>query len=253
MSKIIIFDIDGVIRDVSNSYRRAIADTVEKFTDGQYRPTLGDIDLLKTEGIWNNDWLASQELVLRYWRSHSIEKEINYQELVDFFQSRYRGQGEQPDQWDGYITQEPLLLSKAYLENLTQNQHYWGFFSGATRGSAQYVLQRRLQLESPILVAMEDAPGKPDPQGLIATVTAVEDKYNCPPNTPVIYVGDTVADMYTVKNAQVNHPDRVWIGVGIVPPHLHQHSTTHREKMEEAGASLVLNNVEELNPSSFDL
>ena len=30
---IIVFDIDGVIRDVSGSYRRALADTVEYFTN----------------------------------------------------------------------------------------------------------------------------------------------------------------------------------------------------------------------------
>lgn len=31
LTAIIIFDIDGVIRDVGNSYRKAIADTVEDF------------------------------------------------------------------------------------------------------------------------------------------------------------------------------------------------------------------------------
>ncbi len=58
---IAVFDIDGVVRDVSGSYRRAIADTVEHFTAEAYRPTQADIDLLKSEGIWNNDWEASQE------------------------------------------------------------------------------------------------------------------------------------------------------------------------------------------------
>jgi HAD superfamily phosphatase len=49
---IIVFDIDGVIRDVSGSYRRALADTVEHFTNNAYRPTPADIDKLKSEGIW---------------------------------------------------------------------------------------------------------------------------------------------------------------------------------------------------------
>jgi len=53
---LVVFDIDGVLRDVGQSYRRAIADTVEKFTDNQSRPTLADMDELKNEGIWNNDW-----------------------------------------------------------------------------------------------------------------------------------------------------------------------------------------------------
>ena len=45
---IVVFDIDGVIRDVGGSYRRAIADTVEHFTGGASRPTLTDIDALKS-------------------------------------------------------------------------------------------------------------------------------------------------------------------------------------------------------------
>ena len=88
---LVIFDIDGVIRDVGNSYRKALADTVEHFTSGGYRPTLTDIDELKSEGIWNNDWEASQELVHRYFvtqgKSYKAVK-INYKTIVDFFQRR---------------------------------------------------------------------------------------------------------------------------------------------------------------------
>jgi HAD superfamily phosphatase len=35
-TSIFVFDIDGVIRDVSGSYRRALADTVEYFTNADY-------------------------------------------------------------------------------------------------------------------------------------------------------------------------------------------------------------------------
>ncbi|WP_390883097.1 HAD family hydrolase [Kovacikia minuta] len=65
-SAIVVFDIDGVVRDVGGSYRRALADTVEHFTNGAYRPAQVEIDQLKSEGIWNNDWEASQELIYRY-------------------------------------------------------------------------------------------------------------------------------------------------------------------------------------------
>ena len=40
LNAIVVFDIDGVVRDVGGSYRRAICDTVEKFTEGLYRPTM---------------------------------------------------------------------------------------------------------------------------------------------------------------------------------------------------------------------
>nr|MBA3924696.1 TIGR01548 family HAD-type hydrolase [Nostocaceae cyanobacterium] len=156
LKAIVIFDIDGVIRDVGGSYRLALADTVEHFTHGAYRPTSVEIDELKAEGIWNNDWEASRELISR----HYGQPASDYEAIVAFFQSRYRGTDEQ--NWTGYICHEPLLLPKSYFEQLTTAGIPWGFFSGATRASANYVLEKRLGLNSPILVAMEDAPGKPD-------------------------------------------------------------------------------------------
>lgn len=247
-SAIIVFDIDGVVRDVSGSYRRAILDTVEKFTNGSYRPTMEDIDELKTEGIWNNDWQASQELVYRYYESQGKAREtvsISYEAIVDFFQKRYRG--ENPHNFDGYITSEPLLMSAQYLKHLSQNNIGWGFFSGATKGSAQYILQKRLGLQQPVLVAMEDAPGKPNPTGLFDVVKQITKQ---PGSTiPVLYVGDTVADMQTVIAAKKERVNTKWIGVGVLPPHVQTDlkRQKYREKLKEAGAAIVLKNVEELN------
>jgi HAD superfamily phosphatase len=251
---IVVFDIDGVIRDVGGSYRRALADTVEQFTGGRYRPTQVEIDALKAEGIWNNDWEASQELVYRYFEGQGQGRSqiaLNYQTLVQFFQSRYRGADPQdPERWTGYITQEPLLLQASYLEGLTQADIAWGFFSGATRGSATYVLERRLGLQAPVLVAMEDAPGKPDPTGLLLTVQQLgaEEK------TPVFYAGDTVADLQTVQQAAEVQPDRPWIGVGILPPHAQvtsDYAAAYRQRLEAAGAAIVLNTVEQLTPKQI--
>jgi HAD superfamily phosphatase len=248
---IVVFDIDGVVRDVSGSYRRAIADTVEKFTKAAYRPTPLDIDQLKSEGIWNNDWEASQELIYRYFESQGQPREqlqLHYSDIVSFFQGRYRGKD--PHNFTGYICDEPLLLSLAYLQQLTQAGIAWGFFSGATRGSANYILVKRLGLQSPVLIAMEDAPGKPDPTGLFATVDQLEPEQKT--STAVIYVGDTVADMYTVMKARELQPHRPWIGVGVLPPHVQEtsaRSQAYGETLQKAGAAVVLSNVEQLNPA----
>lgn len=249
---IVVFDIDGVVRDVGGSYRRALADTVEQFTNLAFRPSQTDIDALKTEGLWNNDWEASREMIYRYFESQGqarTELSLNYEAVVDFFQRRYRGEDlEHPENWTGYICQEPLLLQAAYLEQLTAANIAWGFFSGATRGSASFVLQRRLGLRSPVLVAMEDAPGKPDPSGLFQAIQQLEPDRSL----PVLYVGDTVADMQTVEKARSIQPDRLWVGVGILPPHAQQ-APDYRDKysaqLQEAGASAVLANVEQLTPA----
>lgn len=275
----IVFDIDGVVRDVSGSYRRAIADTVEHFTLGAYRPTSVDIDQLKSEGIWNNDWEASQELIYRYKENQTPREQLqlDYNTIVAFFQSRYRGPD--PQNWTGYICNEPLLLQPSYLEELTLAGIAWGFFSGATRASATYVLEKRLGLKSPVLIAMEDAPSKPDPTGLFATVRLLEspnttrptrsqvppgNAYTAAPpletesidkSSTVVYIGDTVADMYTVEKARLLEPKRNWIGVGVLPPHVQETAArrdAYAETLRQAGASTVLNNVEELTPAKIE-
>ncbi len=260
MKAIIIFDIDGVVRDVSGSYRRAIADSVEYFTVGAYRPTQLDIDQLKSEGIWNNDWEASQEFIYRYFETQGQSREqlqLDYNTIVAFFQSRYRGPD--PDNWTGYICNEPLLLQPNYLEQLTLAGISWGFFSGATRASATYVLEKRLGLKSPVLVAMEDAPSKPDPTGLLATVRlldspsttggALEQDKSVDKSTIIVYAGDTVADMYTVEKARLAQPHRTWIGVGVLPPHVLETPArrhAYAQTLLAAGASIVISNIEEL-------
>jgi HAD superfamily phosphatase len=264
---ILIFDIDGVIRDVGGSYRRALADTVEYFTNGAYRPSPIDIDQLKTEGLWNNDWEASQELIYRHYESNlssialldtpaAIWHEatargqvcIDYDALVAFFQSRYRGPD--PQSWTGYICEEPVLAERTYFEGLSAADIKWGFFSGATRASALYILQKRLGLSNPVLVAMEDAPGKPDPSGLLQTIALL----NGAADEPVIYVGDTVADMYTVQRAKALQPDRQWIAIGVLPPHVQatdEQSLQYTLTLEQAGAAAVFWNVQELTPSAI--
>ena len=248
MKAIVIFDIDGVIRDVGNSYRKAIGDTVEHFTDGAWRPTMEDLDNLKSEGIWNNDWLASQELVYRYFEAQDktrAEIKLDYDRIVEFFQERYRGK--HPELFDGYIANEPLLVSPAYFNQLNSNQIAYGFFSGATRGSAEFTLENRLKLENPVLVAMEDAPSKPDPTGMFATISQLKAVDS---SIPAFYLGDTVADMHTVVKAREQQPTRNWIGVGILPPHV-QISQIRKEdyaqKLLAAGAEIVLSNVEKLD------
>tara|TARA_B100000161_G_scaffold176137_1_gene126576 strand:+ start:138 stop:353 length:216 start_codon:yes stop_codon:yes gene_type:complete len=61
---LILFDIDGVIRSVENSYRLALKKTVFKFSG--WEPSYQDIDNAKNEGVWNNDWDLSMELIKRY-------------------------------------------------------------------------------------------------------------------------------------------------------------------------------------------
>ena len=249
---IAVFDIDGVVRDVGGSYRRAIADTVEHYTDNQYRPTVEDIDTLKSEGIWNNDWKASEVMVHRYFEKKGAPKpKASYEEIVDYFQRQYRGPDtEDPEQWTGYIASEPLLMNQEYLRSLSQSGIPYAFFSGATQGSANFVLQRRIGLDSPILIAMEDAPSKPDPTGLMMAVQQIEKQTLDATDLPVIYAGDTAADMQTIIAARSQFPDRTWLAVGILPPHAQKESDykdQYAAKLKSAGAVIVLDSIQHLD------
>ncbi len=244
---IVVFDIDGVVRDVAGSYRRAISDTVEHFTQGQFRPTHKEIDDLKAEGCWNNDWEASQEFITRFAKAQrNAETLPNFHAIVDFFQLQYRGEN-----FSGYIQKEPLLMSQAYLAELSSGGVLWGFFSGATRGSAGYVLEQRLGLENPVLVAMEDAPGKPDPTGLFQALMFLSERHSLigdlaiSLNYPLVYVGDTVADMQTVARAKHLYPRQKWVGVGVIPPHV-EGRLAYTQMLKGAGAIAVLDSVEQL-------
>ncbi len=253
LNPLLVFDIDGVVRDVAGSYRRALADTVEQFTGGALRPSPEQLDALKAEGLWNNDWEGSRELVLRYCEQQGTPRaqvSLDYSELVDFFQGRYWGQQVgQPQAWDGYITREPLLLERSYFEALTAAGLAWGFFSGATRGSALYVLSRRIGLAAPVLVAMEDAPGKPDPTGLLSVAQQLAPDRA---DSPVLYIGDTVADMQTVVKARQVKPDRAWLAVGVLPPHIVASEPSvvedYSQGLRAAGADWVLSRAVQLTP-----
>src|ERR1700733_3271548 len=58
---LLIFDMDGVLVDVGESYRETIARTVEHFTGGL--PTREQIQQYKNAGGWNDDWKLSHHMV----------------------------------------------------------------------------------------------------------------------------------------------------------------------------------------------
>ncbi len=160
---VLLLDIDGVVRDVAASYRRALAETVHHY--GGWRPDSACVDALKAEGRWNNDWDASLELL----RRRGLDPLPEFSALVAVFSGFYFGGNPDgdPAQWRGFIGDEALLLDRSCFEQLSAAGIAWGFVSGAEPASARYVLETRLGLTDPPLVAMGDAPDKPDPTGLL--------------------------------------------------------------------------------------
>jgi HAD superfamily phosphatase len=242
---VVLFDIDGVIRDVSASYRRAIVETVHHYA-GQ-RPTPAAIDALKGEGCWNNDWQASLELLRRM--GHTPLPAL--QALIAVFEAFYFGgdPAGDPGQWRGFIGQEPLLVQPSFFPSLVAAHLAYGFVSGAEPPSCRYVLETRLGLADPPLIAMGDAPDKPDPTGLLRLARRLAGGGLGASAPPVAYLGDTVADVLTVQRARAQHPGQCFLSLAVAPPHLHGDAEArhaYEAKLLEAGADAVIPSTAEL-------
>ena len=105
---------------------------------------------------------------------------------------------------------------------------------------------------------MGDAPDKPDPQGFInLSKKLIGDKLG-ESNIPIAYVGDTIADIYTVINARKKIPSQKFISIGIAPPHLHLNSrlkerNSYETNLKNAGADLILNSIYDLKDINLNL
>jgi HAD superfamily phosphatase len=244
---VLLFDIDGVLRDVAGSYRRAIRCTVRHFCG--WTPDPADIDALKSEGRWNNDWEASRELI----RRRDAAAVPAFAELVAVFGDHYFGgdpDGD-PTLWRGYIGSEPLLVEGSFFEGLTAAGIAWGFVSGAEPPSCHYVLETRLGLVDPPLIAMGDAPDKPDPTGLLRLAQRLSGDPLGADAVPVAYLGDTVADVETVLRARAALPDQRLLSLAVAPPHLQVAGqeaarAAYEERLRQAGADRVLGHTGEV-------
>ena len=256
---LILFDIDGVIRSVENSYRLSLKKTVYKFSG--WEPSYLDIDNAKNEGIWNNDWDLSLELIKRFINKQKLNLEIPpREEIIQCFEKFYFGGDPNKDSkhWSGFITNEELLVDKKFFDLLENKGIIWGFVSGAESASAKFVLEKRLGLKSPPLISMGDAPDKPDPKGFInLSKKLLGDQFGTS-NIPIAYLGDTIADINTVINARRKIPYQKFISIGIAPPHLHLKSrlierNSYEENLKNAGADLILNSINELANINLEL
>jgi len=256
---LILFDIDGVIRDVTNSYRMAIQETVCIFCG--WKPSIQDIDSIKSEGCWNNDWDVSLEMINRHVQKNNLSLSIPTREkLIECFENFYFGGDPNHDssEWSGFIKNETLLVKKSLFDELTQERIGWGFVSGAESPSAKFVLEKRLGLVSAPLIAMGDAPDKPDPTGLIALSSKLSKNHLGVSNPPILYIGDTVADVKTVINARMRIPHQKFISLAIAPPHLHEalnqdKRLNYEVNLREAGADVIIKSMDDLKEEIINL
>ncbi len=181
---ILVFDMDGVLVDVTESYREAIARTVQHFAGVAIsHPEIQDY---KNQGGWNDDWRLSHHIINQAGVSTSLE------EVTDYFQTIFLGNG-----GDGLILRERWIARPGTLEKLNE-QFRFAVFTGRPKPEALLTLSRFApQMVFDPVVGMYDVENhKPAPDGLLGIL-----RNNC--DCRVFYIGDTVDDARCAKAAGV--------------------------------------------------
>jgi HAD superfamily phosphatase len=181
---ILVFDMDGVLVDVTESYRETIAQTVEHFTGS--RISHEAIQQYKNEGGWNDDWQLSHHIVKQ------AGVDAGFETVKDHFQRLFHGNGS-----DGLMLREKWVARPGTLEKLSE-QFRFAIFTGRPREEAQLTLDRFASglVFDPIVGMYEVENRKPAPDGLLRIL-----KDNC--DCKVYYVGDTVDDARAARAAKV--------------------------------------------------
>jgi HAD superfamily phosphatase len=185
MSKpILVFDMDGVLVDVTESYRETIARTVEHFTGT--RIAAEKIQEYKNQGGFNDDWKLSHHIV------SAAGVEVPFEEVKAHFQQIFHGNGE-----DGLMFRERWVARPGALEKLNRDFRF-ALFTGRPRWEAELTLKRFAgELVFDPVVGMHEVDNhKPAPDGLLRII---RDNPGC----KAFYVGDTVDDARCARAARV--------------------------------------------------
>ena len=183
MEGVIVFDMDGVLAEVTGSYRAAIIETVAHFTGR--RVTNEAVQQYKNAGGWNNDWALSQKI------ASDLGVEVDYNAVVDYFNEIFLGRN-----GEGLIRREAWLPESGFLDRLSRRFDL-AIFTGRLRYELDITLARfaaGVQFD-PIICAEHVTQPKPNPEGLL-TIQRLK------PGRKLWYVGDTVDDARAASAAQ---------------------------------------------------
>jgi HAD superfamily phosphatase len=182
--RFIVFDIDGVLVNVSDSYRATIIQTVEDFTGKRISREL--IQEFKNQGGWNDDWDLSYRIVT------DLGGKAEFDDVVRHFNKLFFGNGS-----DGLILRERWIALPGVLERLA-GRYRLAIYTGRRQYEVEPTLARfggAVRFD-PIVTAEMVQRLKPAPDGLlqIREMHAGED---------FRYVGDTIDDCRCANAAGV--------------------------------------------------
>lgn len=218
MKDLIVFDMDGVLVDVSESYRAAIQATVLHFTGTE--PTNDEVQVWKNKGGFNDDWKLSHRMI------QELGEEVAYDDVVHRFQQIFLGQNN-----DGLILRERWLATAGLFDRLAAN-HTLAIFTGRLGWEAQLTLDRFAKtVFNPVVGVDHVSNAKPHPEGLHKIRAKVT-------HGRAWYLGDTVDDARASSAAGVPF-------VGIASPAAPRHHELV-ELLRDEGAVAVIDDINSL-------
>ncbi len=180
--KSIIFDVDGVIVDVRESYHLAIKETAEHYL-GRSIP-LDLIKEIKYSRAINNDWDVTLTVI------RELGGEADYEELVEVFTKKY----------DQLKYREKLLLDRDFFRQLRDSGTPLGIVTGRPRRDLLFIFQRFELSQFFDCTVDEDhikdpVFRKPHPYPLKLCMEKLGSRSS-------LYVGDNTADLKMVNEAK---------------------------------------------------
>ena len=220
---LLVFDIDGVLIDVQNSYREAILKTYKEFKGEE--TTKEAIQKAKNLGGLNCDWALTQYLL----KENGID--VSLDNVIEKFQKYFFTP--QKDGSMGLIDKEELIIKKDLVEKLSKKYDLC-VFTGRPEDEAIYSLKKYGILDYFNIIitknSLSENEQKPHPAGLNVIKNGSIYKN-------ILYFGDTKDDMICAKSADVK-------GIGILPPQ--DKSKVLKKELKEFGAKKNLNSINEI-------
>jgi HAD superfamily phosphatase len=182
--RIIIFDVDGVLVDVRNTFHRCTIETVRHFTGRRVRRS--EIHAWKNRSGFNDDWKLTTAWINR------LGRRITYGEVKRKYMEFYWGRD-----GDGYVTGERWLLPVPVLRRLARGAEL-NLFTGRTRQELEHTLRRfRTGKYFRRIATMDDVKRqKPHPEGLQSILRGRAPEQ-------ALYLGDNVDDAIAARAAGI--------------------------------------------------
>ena len=217
--KLVVFDMDGVLVDPTESFRRVVLDTVRHFTGRE--TTFARIAQIKNEGGYNDDADVALRIVQEFGATATRD------EIEDFGMRLFWGENR-----DGTILNERWLAGEGTLERLSEIAKL-AIFTGRGPRTAHHTLGRFCPAIDFDPIVTSDLPLalKPAPDGLLHILQ----KH---PDAEPVYLGDTIDDARSARSAGVPF-------VGVVAE-----DAPHRDEtialFEAESAKAIIESVNEL-------